>query len=229
MKRLIPLVIIVVATCLSSAALAGGSRNGGRLARCPPRHTEIIKANREAAIYEDHNLNYEGSSEWFGCAYRTKRAYLLGVGEAQFSSSGGGGIELPQLVGAVIAYGLSSTEPTEPPVEPGEPPVFGKSSWLVVVRNLRTGRVLHKVPTGPSSSRSVGAGPVGALVVKSDGAVAWVTGADNAQSPHEIHAIDRKGSRLLATGLGIYPLSLRLKGSTISWTQNGQSFSAPLS
>lgn len=220
MKSLIP-ILLAVGMSLPAGALAEGSRNGGRLARCPPRHTVVAQANREAAIYEDSNLDYEGSYEWFACAYRAKRAYLLGR-EAKFSSGGGGGVELPRLVGPVVAYGKSLD------VE-GIFPNPGHSINLVIVRNLMTGRVLHKVPTGPSSRNSVGAGPVGALVVKRDGAVAWINGAGDATFKHEVHVIDRKGSRLLASGLGIDPLSLRLRGSTISWTQNGQSFSAPLS
>jgi hypothetical protein len=221
MKRLILLILVVVAACLPYSAFAEGSRNGGRLARCPPRHTEVVKANREAVLYYGPNANRENFSEWFACAYRTKRAYLLGI-EAEFSSGGGGGVELPQLVGPVVAYGKSLD------VE-GIFPDPGHSINLVIVRNLRTGRILHKVPTGPSSPHSVGRGPLGALVVKRDGAVAWTSGAGDATSKHEIHAIDRTGTRLLASGLGIDPLSLKLKGSTISWTQNGQSFSAPLS
>jgi hypothetical protein len=97
------------------------------------------------------------------------------------------------------------------------------------VRNLRTGKVLHKVPTGPSSEDEVGGGPVAALVVKSDGAVAWVAGAGGASSLHEVFALDESGKRLLASGLEIEPKSLKLRGNLIYWKQGGKQFSAPLS
>jgi hypothetical protein len=44
----------------------------------------------------------------------------------------------------------------------------------------------------------------------------------------EVHAADRTGSRLLASGPTIDPHSLALAGSTLYWTQGGKPFTASL-
>jgi hypothetical protein len=132
------------------------------------------------------------------------------------------------LAGPILAYEESSTTLTRYST-PGEHYV---SEWHVIVRDLRTGRVLHKVPTGPSEStpeaRLVGAGPASIVVAKRDGAVAWIT--ETAQLPHsyQVHAVDRTGARLLAVGSDIRPRSLTLARSTLHWTQGRKLFSAVL-
>jgi len=72
--------------------------------------------------------------------------------------------------------------------------------------------------------------------VKSDGAVAWIVetqrgpfvGETGPPTMFEVRAVDRTGSRLLASGSHFDPLSLALAGSTLYWTQGGQPFSAQL-
>jgi hypothetical protein len=104
-----------------------------------------------------------------------------------------------------------------------------RSSWLVFVRDLRSGKVLHEVPTGtPNAPRPglVGAGFTSVIVVKSDGAVAWIT---EGAFTDEVHAVDRTGSRLLVSGPDIERSSLALAGSTLYWTQDGKPMSSVLS
>ena len=112
------------------------------------------------------------------------------------------------------------------------PPPAGFQKWQVVVENLRTGRVLQRVPTGTSSPDAVGVGPVVGLVVKSDGAVAWIVEneipAQHVPAEYEVHAVDKAGDRLLASGSDIDPHSLALAGSTLYWTQGGKPMSAVL-
>ena len=119
------------------------------------------------------------------------------------------------------------------------------SEWYVVVRDVRTGRMLHKVPTGtpltPKSSGNVGVGNVVALVLKDDGSVAWIAedyGRTEAGPPvgpegtrlsyFDVYACDKSGTRLLASGTSIDPSSLALAGSTLYWTQGGKSASTVL-
>jgi hypothetical protein len=121
----------------------------------------------------------------------------------------------------------------------------------VVVRDLRTGRVLHRVPTGaPLEPKPgyVGVGNVVSIVVKSDGAVAWIaddyerSGTAHGTEYIDVYAVDKSGTRLLAAGTEIDPSSLALSvggsnigqgsrtapGSTLYWTQGGQPMSASL-
>lgn len=51
------------------------------------------------------------------------------------------------------------------------------AEYRVVVRDLWSGRVLHRVPTGTplkAQPQHVGVGNVVAILAKSDGAVAWI-------------------------------------------------------
>lgn len=129
------------------------------------------------------------------------------------------------LVGTMVAYEeLTATELPE-----GK----GRATYLILVRNLQNGRWVHRAFTGVArESRYHGVGPLTALVLKSDGSVAWiadVAGLSGFAPPeYEVHALDKGGSRLLASGTEIDPHSLALKGSALSWTEHEQLFSTTL-
>lgn len=82
----------------------------------------------------------------------------------------------------------------------------------MVVRDLRTGKVLHRESTGtPSaSSKDIGVGATVAIVVKSDGAVAWIN-VD--ELSYQAHAVDKTGSRLLASGSDIARIPSRWRAA----------------
>ncbi|MGH9918717.1 MAG: hypothetical protein ACRD6W_07610 [Nitrososphaerales archaeon] len=91
--------------------------------------------------------------------------------------------------------------------------------------------MLHKAPTGarePPRKGFVGDGSATAIVVKSDGAVAWITDTVQTKDRYQVHTLDRTGERVLAVGSDIAPHSLALAGSTLYWTQGGKPFSASL-
>jgi hypothetical protein len=64
-----------------------------------------------------------------------------------------------------------------------------------------------------------------AIVVKSDGSVAWIV---ESSSEYQVRAVDKSGSRVLSSGTNIDPHSLALAGSTLYWTQGGKPKSAML-
>jgi hypothetical protein len=106
------------------------------------------------------------------------------------------------------------------------------------------------MPSKPSAEY-VGVGRITTVVVKSDGAVAWIA-HDNERTaepnkpgevPHfDVEALDTSGVRLLASGTDIDPSSLALAvggtgigqggverpGNILFWTQGGMSASAML-
>jgi hypothetical protein len=186
--------------------------------KCPPGHSQLIAADAQAQVY------HATFGEIFGCASATKKLYLLGA-VSSCGSSGCVEVEHETLVGSIVAYGRLSVAPYE-------------HEWRVIVRDLRTGRVLHSVPTGtpvgasPSEGSLVGIGPAVAIVVKSDGAVAWI--AENEIGPprgpleYQVHIIDKMGERTVAASSNIDASSLALAGSTLYWTQGGQPMSSTL-
>jgi glucose dehydrogenase len=102
----------------------------------------------------------------------------------------------------------------------------------LVVMDLRNGRILHRVPVGTSSPPSICFGPVLTMIVKSDGATAWIAEdvqtSESEPDSYEAWAVDKTGARLLVSGPEIEPYSLTLGGSTLYWTQGGKPLSASL-
>ena len=66
------------------------------------------------------------------------------------------------------------------------------------------------------------------ILVKGDGAVAWITDTVQSENRYQVHALDKTGARTLAVGSNIDPNSLALAGSTLYWMQGGKPESTPL-
>jgi hypothetical protein len=160
-------------------------------------------------VYVAHGVVY-------GCATRTSKVYRLGSAQSCFVEPRIGPVT---LAGRIAAYAQ---------VRCG----VDTASSQVVVRDLADGKVLMSHPAishvpGPESFESVRV-----IVVKRDGAVAWIAAVSSIGHPSslfEVHRGDRQGHALLDSGARIVPRSLRLHGSTITWTDAGMPRSATLS
>lgn len=103
-------------------------------------------------------------------------------------------------------------------------------SYHVVARNLRNGRILHKVLAGARP----GIGPATAIVTTNSGSLAWIVEVEEenettkAPAQYEVRAVDKSGVRVLASGSGIVPSSLALARNTVYWTQDGKPASTTL-
>jgi hypothetical protein len=211
---------IAVFSLVLFIGLAGWSSAATRQAKCPNSVAAIVIADAQVEVYEapGHGAN-EGLVVALGCAYAQGRSYRLGViDECIGSSSGACGFsfEHETLAGPVVAY----TEEAR-----------GSNKDAIFVRDLRNGRLLYQ-------ATSV-VGRITDVVVKSDGAVAWIAENKKLSSRevgyYEVNVIDKLGSRVLALGNNINPFSLALASRSyhgappeIYWTQGGRAFSAPL-
>jgi hypothetical protein len=228
---------IAVMLAQAAGATAAPPVDHGTSVQCPPRSAHVLRSDRQAFVYTSRESATEaletvhGPSHYQvhftairGCARGRIRSYKLGTppeGHGGGGGSAGSGIRKLALSGLDVAFEESLTSS-----EGGED--GGHNEWLVVVRDLRNGRVLHKVPTGParaSDPNDIGVGETTAIVVKGDGAVAWI-----AEAPgfYEVHALDRMGSRLLASGGDIKPHVLGLHGSEVYWYEGAKRVSALL-
>jgi hypothetical protein len=178
---------------------------------CGPSGARTLAANRVARVY------VQGVGV-YGCSRANSRTYTLG------SSTVGPGqtrVVAVALAGPVAAYGLST---------------FGVDtvSATVVVRRLTDGKQLVQRPA------FVGVLPpeftvlVESVVVKRDGAVAWIVEGGSiisAEKTTEVVALSHGHERLLdSTAAGVIdPKSLRLRASKLTWTRGGAQRSATLS
>ncbi|HEY3829983.1 MAG TPA: hypothetical protein VGL57_12375 [Solirubrobacteraceae bacterium] len=163
---------------------------------------------------------YEAANQVFGCAYGQRHVYALGPG---FTPNSGPGEEakVKALTGPVVAVERFKNS---------------ARNQLIVVSDLRTGRIIRKVHTGGPPHIGpcfICDGVAVTLALKEDGSLAWMIEDGRFNILTELHAVDRTGSRILASGqtdegTGIGLKSLVLNGSTLRWTQGGKPFSATL-
>lgn len=211
---------VVLATILAIVTVNTVAANASHelAPKCPPSHVRRITANKWAVVYEGHGPREDGEEGFlmiFACAHGY-RPYALGH-RPESSADGSSGIKRETLTGAMVAFEEFSTEPE------------GPSKSLIIVRDVRTGRVIHRVPNAENRiPGEVGSGTVTKIVLKGDGTVAWIVAATEDPKWYEVHAVDDTGSRLLSSGADIAPHSLTLKGSTLRWTQGGKQMSAVL-
>jgi hypothetical protein len=235
--------LALVVTLLALGAPAADAAAHRRVQpKCVPGHAHTIAANGRVQLFTALERG-GGSTLVYGCAYGRRGTYALGLAPGPcVSPHGCGGVEHEVLAGPFVAYEESLF-------------TLNEALQYVIVKDLRSGRVLHKVPTGsvlPQNGEfsSVGVGNVVAMVMNSDGATAWIAddearsvGRGAAEVPFfDVESVGRQGSRLLASGTDVDPASLALavdaggvgearrnvRASKVYWSQGGQSFSAGL-
>ncbi len=105
-------------------------------------------------------------------------------------------------------------------------------SSQVMVRSLADGKQLHAAPAITTTHLPESFVSVDSIVVKADGAVAWIAQTSSVVSHGtvvlEVHRIDARGQSLLAAGHSIRPRSLKLSGSTVSWRVGSATHTAVL-
>jgi hypothetical protein len=193
--------IAIAVVASATAAASGGSQ-------CGPAGAKTLASDSQARVYSSNGSVY-------GCADATGHRYLLASDETR---PGQPHIGKVALAGVDVAYGETTFS-----VDTG--------SATVTVRQLDNGRRLKSlaaltVPVGPESFESVDS-----VVVKPDGAVAWIATAASIvhhENQTQVLRADRRGEASLDTGTGIETSSLRLRRSRLSWRDGSGAQSATL-
>jgi hypothetical protein len=252
MRRLaaiaLPVALVPLALLLTPGTAAAVRARHALPAKCA-RGSHTLIADSQAQVYAARETAL-GYVTIRACAFGQRRSVLLSGCDNEEAATTCANNDHVTLAGAYVAYELADSSSGKYPESEKE-----VHEWFVVVRNLRTGRVLHDVPTGtPLESRPhyVGVGAIVALVLETDGSVAWIA-EDYMRSatPHgtgppyfDVYEAGATGTRLLASGTAVDPSSLALAvgisgvrggggssgvaGSTVYWTREGKPESAPL-
>lgn len=195
-------VILAIAACGSSSAASPTSSTApvattAGAAACGPSSGQTLLSNRQARVYASGGFVY-------GCATGAGRSYRLGSVTNCMRSARAAPI---RLAGGIVAYGLQRCG-----VDTG--------SSQVLVQRLSDGRQLRMLSATTSPRAPESYEQVASLVVRADGAVAWI-GVAHSIVRHtqdiEVHRGDRRGSRELDSGPAVIPGSLRLVGTTLTW------------
>ncbi len=192
------------------ALVACGSSSGEVALHCGPTGAHTIASDRLARVYSR-------SGSVYGCSMSgSRKSYRLGASSRSIHQNRAGPVALG---GALAAYGLSA---------------YGVDTVgaSVAVRRLTDGKQLKQLPATTAPLRPEFFQSVGSIVVKADGAVAWIGSAGSViggqRTDIEVHRSDARGQALLASGSAIDPGSLRRHGSTLTWRDGSATRSAKL-
>ncbi len=206
-------VSLVVASLALSAALAfpiGAAARDRRGPACTTKTAKTLLATRQARVFNKRGRIY-------ACLKRGRKSFQIGT-RASFA---GNNMRNLRLAGRYVAYSNSLNR------------------VKLTVRELRKGRIIHDEtaaqPTRPTLSFLTD------VKLKRTGSLAWIvkltpldaplnpypTPADT-QPDYQVLKADRAGRALLDSGIDIEPGSLRLSGTTVSWTKAGSTRSAAL-
>jgi hypothetical protein len=203
-RKIIPM---VAAALLVLVGLVGtlGVADARSKRTCALKKSKTYKKNKEARVFTrketSDTLLVKG---WYGCHGKTKKRIRIGETEGYDSPA-----ILVRLQGRFVAVWQGSEDRG------------GTRSAGIVQWDLKAAKRLRTVRNADATDIEIG--PRGQLVFIGR-PLAQQEG--NAQ-PLSVRVVDRTGDRTLATG-NIARKSLRIKGTTISWTQDGAPKTAQL-
>ncbi len=196
--------LILVGTVLAACGTAhSATRTGTATARtasatCVPAGAHALASDPLVAVYSLH-----GSVD--SCDTKSGKRVRLGSAAVCIASAR---VDRAVVAGGLVAYGLETCG-----VDTG-----GAS---VTVRRARDGKQLKNYPAATTGLLPEAYQAVTSIVLKRDAGVAWIATVHSIIGRGTSVAVYRNG-RLLDSGPGIGPRSLRLHGTTLSW-QHGAS------
>jgi hypothetical protein len=197
--------IAVCGLSVTMVAPAGASAASGVV--CGPHAARTLARDAVARVYQSGGTAY-------GCV--AGRAGRLRLGAVGFSPARAH-IETVRVTGRLVAYGLLTTG-----VDTG--------FETVNVRRLTTGKLLAQRPATTTVGVE-GFQTVDSLVLKSNGAFAWIATARAIGAPkfiRQVQRLDRRGFRRLDSGPAVAASSLGLHGSRLTWKHGTSTRTATL-
>jgi hypothetical protein len=208
-----PHVKALVGTLTIAAALVAGS-DPVAAARCPSAGKTVVETGT-ARVWGVTPKS--GITRYYGCAFAVGRVVRLDPPRGQLIAYK----PKVEVAGTAVAYEAMS---------------FDLKPYRVLVRSLRTGKVIHGATSNRRGSAEGHTGPVQRIVLKRNGSVAWTTSSDcicegTVPSGYEVHAIGTSNKRrMLDSGPDLDPASLALiaRGTQVTWMNGATAHAASL-
>jgi hypothetical protein len=201
------LTILAAAGLLTACGASVAHSQGSSGPSCGPAAAHTLAASPQARVYVSGGTAY-------GCARSGRSSNRLG---GRGSCIGRPRVDPVTVTGTLTAYASETCG-----VDTG--------TTVVIVRRLTDGRHLRSSPaTAPVGVESYQT--VHSLVLKVDGAVAWIATGRSLGTRHgavEVWRSDRHGTTRLDSGQAIQARSLRLTGATLNWRHGTQTRHAAL-
>jgi len=195
--------VAAIAACASSART---SRSACKLAGA----TKVVTGSKAVVFSKPSN----GDRRDFGCAYSSGRLVALGHARC-LSRLPGPGVSHIRLAGDFAGFGTMRCGV--------DTATAGVRVIDLAKRKTTVDVAATSPPNRPESFESVDA-----LVLRSDGAVAWISSISSIVGGGGPAYEVRERGRLLDRGAAIDPRSLAINGSTVRWRNGGRLKSAPL-
>jgi hypothetical protein len=222
----------LVLTCL----VASPSADAAKRLPCSKKGSRTVAQTARARVIEVRSKEHEGY-DVLGCLHRLDRFVFLGFNDRGFDEPEPEIVEQVRLKGSLVGYGRSSFTKRD-------------EEYEIYVTDLSTGRARRSFPSAwrgqqakdicaRTSSSCYGDGWPTDLVLKANGAVAWIVETHYAtedrpscgsKSPcfHVYKASAKSKMKLIDGGATIDPESLVRSGSKIYWRNGEQIRSAGL-
>lgn len=203
--------VVLLAVLGSLWAVAPGVASA---AGCPKSGRTVV-ANSDGRVWEVRPES--GISRYYGCARRVGKVFRLDPRRGQLIADP----STTKIAGTAVAYETMS---------------FELAPYRIVVRSLRTGRLVHGASSNARRSEMGHTGPALTLLLKRNGTVAWTASSEcicegTPAADYEVHKIGKDHRRVVVDrGPSIDPASLRFTPdrSAVSWLDGGVRQSAAL-
>lgn len=202
------LIVVRIATAsLALVALAAQLAFGHEARSCASTGSRVLASSGETRVYRVHDRQI------YACR-PDRRRLPLGFARGSDGRTDGDLVLRPRAAGKYVAFERAYQDELD------------RRNNVVVV-NVESGRTVTSAPTGrllnPDGPDS-GIGPTTALVLRSDGAVAWIARDIDSPSAETLEVwVDKTRKRKqLATGTSIRADVLKLSSSSVTWTQGGK-------
>jgi hypothetical protein len=206
---------LAAALLLSTMATAPDARSAPP--SCPPAGGTVLAKHTIARVYLLRSHPVRGSvaeRAWFGCLRGQRRHRLLAVYYGDVEEKAELSVTMPRVRGVWAAW----VEDSAVFLPGGDPPCERRLS--IHRMNLRTGRRAalalpgyHSDDNAPCSDAAI----VTDLALSPRGKLGWIQNNPTAQ----VFAFDTSAPRLLDSGPGIDPVSLRVEITIASWMRDG--------